>query len=1784
MNINDLIQLRDEKNLAESDLKIAEAQAAKLKAIADHATSQAEIAQARLQAASERLAALIAIRDQEVSTVQADVDATEQESKFLTAKLSDLLLNAINRCQAIIAEVLGSGIFGPRQELERLNIGLNELRISDMDMQLTALPDVMRQLMDSLNRLIPPIDRARVDEISELAAQIDVLKRERQDVSTSASDARARLAELTARINEIPDAEAVVTTAESGAVAAVQRAVEQQSAFSEASDYAESLRIPLEKYTQALDSLIPGLDLDMPIALLPVRLETRFIASELLIRIYPDEFHQDTHEPELTASEFDWGRHFWEQTWRAGSLKNDESTERRQERRRRELAAWSQLAQRFGPARAAWVARTLQPTNAEDRPQEPVLDDLPPSPLPTIPEPANFRKGVWTRAPYTQVLPDRWVALGYVADKRVFAKWGELIPDPLPTGISPSAETLGPESVDDGTRWMVNFEQAEKKGMGIRILPSDLLTGFDLKTGFDTVVVLGVKATLEPVDSSKRLHGLLEAHHYTWGLDLVPQGTPTNNTPQAKSGYVKRDPGYELSFAAEREGPLNHSSASSDGALAARALGLSQLSPFVFSHVRHADIHDHQDAGHMNTVMWPSTLGYFLTQLMEETFEVGPKDLKSLDWTPYREWRRYFIEQVRACGPLPTLRIANQPYGLLPVSSLTSWSDSNAPWPGTQVGLIDLLRTLRDIWHGALSAVPHITANDSDSDNQLVKLLGMDAASSSFYARRTLGPIYTNNLWFFLLANRLDPNWEIIRDQLGREGLNKMKLGQLVPRLSQASFAAEDFEIAEPLVQEQALSESEPLVDLVNNENYIQWLTNATPKDIHDQTFFQNQPDKPKPMLYRLLRHATLQGYADAAQQKKPLERHLVEPEFVDLTDLTDPDPQSVSLTNTAWRHLLSARTSDFTDWLSGLPQPSAGDRELEEFRRSMIALSQLPSAVLQRLLCESLDLCSYRLDAWITSSVTQRLKAMRVSQPTGIYLGGIGWVENLRPRKNTPQSTGFVHAPSLAHATTAAVLRSGYLSHQGAAEGNLLAIDLSSRRVKLAKWLIEGVRNGQPLGALLGYRFERGLHERYVPSKVELDQYIVHFRNLFPLVAGKLISTKEAVENVAANNVVDGLKLWQRFQLAKESEADPAGWKWSESTIPFGSQGLPAPSHKDFAEVFAELMELADAIDAISDTALAESVYQVVQGNPLRSGGSLDAISRGEAPPQELEVTRTPRTGIGVTHRLLVAFTGTAESPKEWHEHVRAKAEPHLNAWAAKLFGDPTKVLCQVEYEYPDEDLDQPMRVYSRTLSLKDLNLCPLDVLYATPIDEQARRTDLEQRLIYYALKTRNESDGEWESPGDIPATANLRLIFERDPADKISFPELLEIARAARELVSGARAIDDRDVSQPGQSISFGIGLNQMEELKGRADEAVESLTQAYTELHDYFVVSDSGTLALLRNPPYNLPGSLVDNLDNLLDLPSTFDLSAIIDQFDLKKLTELDGLREALLSFAYFGLQRSVPISPAGDTTNERKVLVNQAHSLAQEVGPRVDRLDKMVSVSVVDHLARLHDVFGESFRILPQFTPSVDLNEAIAKVKGAEPEQVNPWFQRIARVWDGAARLDTTLMYAEAISAGDSLNFQIAQLPISADGNDRWVGLPITPMLGGRSSLAIHTPFQFDTTQSLADQSLAGLLIDEWVEVVPNSSETTAVTFHYDAPGACAPQTILLVIPPDLSRAWSLDALEAVILETLELAKLRAVDPDALNANSTLGHYLPALYFAYNQGGDPNGDTISTDFKA
>lgn len=1477
-----------------------------------------------------------------------------------------------------------------------------------------------------------------------------------------------------------------------------------------------------------------------PLLLLPIRLETRFMTrsggagTELLVRIYPDDIHVDTHEPELTVDEERWGRQYWKRITAVPKGQDPEEVKRQ---------VWQQLAERFGSPRAAWIARALEPGQAK---------------------PPARRPSTWTRAPYARVLPDRWVALCYQADRPVTTAWGRAIPDPLAVGPSPQDSGPFPGDgqlpIDEGMRWMIDFAAAESVGMGIRIA----LTEEQAKAGFECVVVLGIKATLGASATAARLAALFDAHHYTGGLAFIGQNVPTNNTAGTPSAYRSgRD--AEVTFAVERGASL--AQAGSDGQLTAQALGLAST---VFAHVRGADGTEQRHAEAMNAALLSACDSAMVRQL---SASIGVE-----------LFRQHFVSFVRARGPFPALRIDTQPYGILPVAAFDRWTSSSTN--STEAALAGWWRAQRQLRRRILPRALSALTEDNP-----VALLAQEATSAGYISRE--------------------------------------------------------------------LQDAAPI------------------------------PPDARPLVAASLRDLLLERALTA-----------------------QPDP-------------------------------------------ALNFLQSLPHAIRQALLAETIDLTTFRLDAWGTSLATSRLATLRESQSTGIRIGGYGWVEDVRraaalqavpsptagvegPLFRANGNQGYVHTPSLTHAATAAVLRSGYLSHKqtSAGEESPFAVNLSSDRVHRAKWMLDGVRQGQSLGTLLGYRFERGLHEK------QLDRFINRFRALTSLkeddrladarrkvaqaeklvhevaalrmkrdqairdakdvkalkaereslgqiyrieldtiaataqqvqtaeaLVGQLAQTlaqherakpegrvgdsvngrltvelleqrdvdqwstrldelnrdhtaattqaaaaravvnarsmagalaqqatarlldatapdsipaaqraieqherlaaqfeqealdkeegrfgkaeadlasarnelatqlarlwKQALEALPANNVVDGLDLHRRW---KNSQSGLSGQsRWDATTIPFGNTtlGFPSPGTDDFNALVEQLKALDDLVDAVGDTVVAESVYQLVQGNPLRSGATLDAIATGELPPPELDVILTPRSGIGLTHRLCVllpAVSGAAVST--WPtgpEQIRAAAEPTLNAWVATLLPNPAKVRCKVDYVDPANGAV----VHTLETPLTALKLSPLDAVFMAEGQVQAQRAELEQRWLIHMLRTR---------PAAVPAQALVRLHFERDPGwpnDLVSIGEFLEVARTVRRLLADARSLDGRDLSLPESPAASGV---QSAELTRRADQALQSFRQASQNLQQMF-------------PPDSAEGAGVT--------------------------VDLETLRRSLMRVAAFGIPGAVPLDAVGSGSEVQSLLLTQARSVATEMQRRLARVAdadrafdraRALPEEQRDHdLARLKTLCGADFLALPRITTAnaAQLTKAFGaslSLQGGDPLAAVTWFQRVAHVRQGAMRLEAAMLYAETLGAGAHLHLQVGQLPFAQQ--DRWVALPSGPdqaIPRGRLSLVAQVP----AGQPIRfDQPLTGLLIDEWVEVVPNSQETTGVTFHYDGPNSAPPQALLLAVSADQRDVWDLNSLEAVVRETTDLMRLRAIAPESRPETIWVDDGIPA-------GASPSG---------
>jgi hypothetical protein len=219
----------------------------------------------------------------------------------------------------------------------------------------------------------------------------------------------------------------------------------------------------------------------------------------------------------------------------------------------------------------------------------------------------------------------------------------------------------------------------------------------------------------------------------------------------------------------------------------------------------------------------------------------------------------------------------------------------------------------------------------------------------------------------------------------------------------------------------------------------------------------------------------------------------------------------------------------------------------------------------------------------------------------------------------------------------------------------------------------------------------------------------------------------------------------------------------------------------------------------------------------------------------------------------------------------------------------------------------------------------------------------------------------------------------------------------------------------------------------------------------------------------------------------------------------------------------------------------------------------------------HLARIRAVFGNDFPVLPRFTAanSADLAASLAEQTAlchGDPLAPQSWLQRLALVRPDTDRLQRTLTAAELLGVRAApADFRVAQLPHVP--GQRWAALPrdADTEFTAELALAFHAPGGFDPAAPLA-----GLVCDDWAETIPDAEQVTGLSFHYDAPGARAPNAVLLAVAADpATPSWSFDELLDVVREAASLAKLRMVGPRQLES---LGVLLPTTYLPENFRGD------------
>ncbi|MEX0328940.1 MAG: hypothetical protein AB3N07_09480 [Ruegeria sp.] len=1138
-------------------------------------------------------------------------------------------------------------------------------------------------------------------------------------------------------------------------------------------------------------------------------------------------------EPERTA-----GGDFWSAIWLAG---DDVAAQ---------TAAYDALRLTLGDDRAEEIQRDYRPRN---------LTTLPPDgterggttvivsflDFPTDDE-IDLRLEGWTQAPQVHCMPERLVLLGYNNGQLDLERIGNRIPTPLATGPDPSAEEdvqlkadeVGNIRPDPEFEWVTDFGKAIEVGMGWRV-PLDPVA---FRTGFDRLLVIGVRMRSDQADGQECLETLLDHHHRSkGGLSILPQGRPTNNVETEGAAYSWReDPNvsFDHYFGDAPDDPTSWTQ-KTDGRWLAEMLGLSPAALRAVPFYGHTDI---CDAMAMNTALWPATLGHFMESAMHPVF----------DEDTVEDTREFFVRHVRARGQLPAIRVGQQPYGILPatVRSRIGWlrgardpigsAPTAAPLQSNfLLRLYGLLRRVETDLEPQLEKVSFVGKGGVDRHQALLDVLGLHANSVEFQQR--YGETFAQ---FYNRMSLMGPTGALLALAVFN-GFRASGIGLLaslgftfdeqedIPDLLEKIFFDRVNQLKGPLIDDQDLSETDPIRAYTEGgENYLDWLRMAAASS-HDtlrkQEGFADGP--PNALLYLMLRHALDLSYVEisarlfrnagiiSAQDHMAFRR---EPAFVGIQDELLAQPQSAG--GSRWQYLYRNDIS-----ITGNAQRTVGTfiptvlntmvatQYLERQLDAIDHLASRPTAALERAFVEHLDLCTYRLDAWYGGLLSKQLEDLRYGQSVeneatpGLYLGAYGYLEEVKPefksltpvdlpdelqeifgpgRDLTTDSTnqGYIHAPSLNHAVTAAVLRNGYISNATPENPDSLKVNLTSERVRLALSVIDGMKSNQSLGALLGYHFERGLHDRH---DVEVDEYILDLRKVFPLSGERLKPTRTPrldgigrrirMNRVEAKNVIDGLALVEQMASPTTNE------------YPFGkSEDLPEVPDIPQTAVNAineEARRIADIADAVADLAMAESVHQVVQGNYDRAGAVLDTYSKGKFPDTP-DVIKTPRSGVVLTHRVALHLRTGLDPNDAALTSPRAQAEPGLNDWLSGQLPDPARIAAEVTLTDP---LDQSESVV--TVTAADLGLLPLDLLYLLdPTAERAART-LDDLIETFVITT--------QAPrADVAISISYRRRIGTIP-DHVPFFELAALTRAQRKLLLRTRPLRVSDMSMVADTV---------------------------------------------------------------------------------------------------------------------------------------------------------------------------------------------------------------------------------------------------------------------------------------------------------------------------------------------------------------------------------------------
>lgn len=889
--------------------------------------------------------------------------------------------------------------------------------------------------------------------------------------------------------------------------------------------------------------------------LLPLRLETLFDAPasehnphperwQLSLRVIPDEASICRDDAFVSADERKAVTAFWNAVELPGNpapdwLDGEDAA-----------VAWQQLCARVAPARAAWLISALDAARVDER-----ITVTPPSAMPPGPQPNR----VGGMPPELQVFITTTTAVDGATEHAI----GRLPMEPDQRITAENLTLAVPSNLDEErSSWWNDWATAKAVGLGGEwLLPSGMTPN-----NIETLYVIGL--------GDERPDAHFKAQADAGELGVLRLGAPTNTIHGQSAADLALAGADWLAVAQARllqKIAPEHSPYSQVGRnLQDHLIGDGPDLPF-YPGADGAD--DTVLSQIMVKALWPALWGRWMTdlwQLDEEGYRVG-------SWM-----MQHFCPE----GPLMPLRIGDQPYGLLPVTSLAQWRTRAAftadqhEQARVETAMAAALSDLRRTWaHMAESR----RAGADKSTESFMQVLGQNALSQR-YLLRNFGPAWAA-LAPYINPFGLDFNRQAeLLDQARRAYASaSARMNREPAEVFLGSGYGQELEM--PLVQPPAMTYH--LGFHLERERYelaqllIDLLEGRQLADLFGDEFRLRV--LPYSFLIRLLIHAA-QAVAPWRQAPAP---------------------------SRAQRIIIEEQERSILELAQWLDQPAWHGEELDpvtdDVRNFTLNLPPNWRVALEQALRATLDSAAHRIDPWVTGLAWQRLKQQDAGPRRAHRLGVYGWVDGPFDGAPGPNDYGRLHTPSYNHTLAALILRDQFLSAQRLGlrneDGdNPWAMNISSQTTRLAEEIGDEVRMGFHIYEIVGR------HVEHIVADQPGGHEVVRQLRLHPRYAMR-------PERHDPHEVCNGIEALNG--LASE-QGDPA---------------FPLSAAQQHA-----LRRVVAALDVYGDLLMADGAMQLVNRQPERAAESMDAAS-GFARPPAFEFTRTPPSGYLLESLVLCAL-----------------------------------------------------------------------------------------------------------------------------------------------------------------------------------------------------------------------------------------------------------------------------------------------------------------------------------------------------------------------------------------------------------------------------------------------------------------------------------------------------------------------------------------------------------------